>query len=197
MHNCEQECIDLPTSFVCSCYDGYAITRNGVHCFPYCSADFTAEVGEFNTPSWPESYPQSFECGWNLNLTETLGNFSYFIVFRVDSSAYGMESNCSEEYLEFFDGLSVNATSLGRYCGTTPPQPVATTGLEARVVFSASDEHPDNLRGVRVTYSVALHGERVETLWHTTDLSQKHTAPKITHVKLTHVLDTLAFKNRS
>ena len=159
LHHCEQECINLPIDYVCSCYDGYALQRNGVHCFPYCHADFTAEVGEFNTPSWPDNYPQSFHCEWNIDLTATLENTSYIIVFRVDSSAYGMESNCSEEYIQFFDGLGVNATSLGRFCGTTPPRPIVTTGLQARVVFLASDEHPDHLRGVRVTYSIGLLGE--------------------------------------
>ena len=80
-------------------------------------------------------------------------------MFRVDSSAYGMEADCNEEYLEFFNGGGVDDTSLGRFCGSTPPPPIATTGLEARVVFRASEEHPDHLRGVRVTYSLALLGE--------------------------------------
>ena len=115
-------------------------------------------MGEFNTPSWPDNYPQSFFCEWNIDLTETLEGTDYFLVLRVDSSAYGMESNCSEEYIQFFDGLSYN-TSLGKFCGTIPPRPIAMSGLEARVVFVASDEHPDHLRGVRITYSVALLGE--------------------------------------
>lgn len=159
LHNCEQECIDLPTYFVCSCYDGYALQRNGIHCFPYCSETFTDEVGEFNTPSWPERYPQNFYCDWIIDLTETQGGSDYVIVFRVDRSAYGMETNCSEEFIEFFDGISYNATSLGRFCGRNPPPPIGTTGLQARVVFRASEEHPDQLRGVRVTYSIALLGE--------------------------------------
>ena len=159
LHYCEQECINLPNNYVCSCNDGYALQRNGIHCFPYCHAYFITEVGEFNTPSWPDYYPQSFWCKWTVNLTETLAGTDYFIVFRIDTSAYGMESNCSEEYIQFFDGLSNNATSLGKFCGTTPPAPIATSGLGANVVFVASDEHPDHLRGVRITYSISLRGE--------------------------------------
>ena len=79
-------------------------------------------------------------------------------MFRVDTSAYGMEEDCDEEYIEFFDGLLANASSLGRFCGSDPPAPVGTTGLRARVVFHASEDHPNNLRGVRVTYSLALLG---------------------------------------
>ena len=159
LHNCEQECIDLPYQFVCSCFYGYALRRNGVSCFPYCTETFTTEVGEFNTPSWPDSYPENFECEWSINLTASLEGTAYFIVFRVDSSAYGMESDCMEEYIEFYDGLNFNSTSLGRYCGSNPPPPIAATGVQARVVFRASQIHPQNLRGVRVTYSVALMGE--------------------------------------
>ena len=164
LHNCEQECIDLPTQFVCSCYNGYALQRNGVHCFPYCSEVFTSEVGSFNTPSWPDYYPSDFGCEWIVDLSATLENTSYIIVFRVDASAYGMEEDCNEEYIEFFDGLSVNASSLGRFCGNDPPSPVGTTGLQARIVFHASEDHADNLRGVRVTYSVALLGKSSTTL---------------------------------
>ena len=116
-------------------------------------------MGQFHTPSWPDNYPQSFHCRWRVNLTESLAGTNYFIVFKIDTSAYGMESNCSEEYIEFYDGLSGNVTSLGRFCGTTAPLPIAATGLEAKVVFVASDEHPDHLRGVRVTYSIALQGK--------------------------------------
>lgn len=159
LHNCEQECIDLPDSFVCSCYDGYALKRNGVHCFPYCSEVLTSEVGDFNTPSWPDSYPQSFHCEWIVDLSDTEEILNYTIVFTVDTSAYGMEANCEEEYIEFFDGLSVDSSSLGRFCGENPPSPIGTTGLQARVVFRASDEHPDDLRGVRVTYTIALPGK--------------------------------------
>lgn len=94
-----------------------------------------------------------------MNLTASLEGTSYFLVFIVDSSAYGMSGDCTEEYIEFFDGLSVNSTSLGRYCGRNPPPPIAATGVQVRVVFRASEEHPQNLRGVRVTYSIALLGE--------------------------------------
>ena len=119
-------------------------------------------MGQFHTPSWPDNYPQSFHCRWRVNLTESLAGTNYFIVFKIDTSAYGMESNCSEEYIEFYDGLSGNVTSLGRFCGTTAPLPIVATGLEAKVVFVASDEHPDHLRGVRVTYSIALQGKELD-----------------------------------
>lgn len=160
LHNCEQECIDLPTSYVCSCYAGYALLRSGAQCSPYCIEYFMSEVGAFNTPSWPEYYPQTFDCEWTIDLSETLQNSSYILAFTVDRSAYGMEENCDEEYIEFFDGLSFNASSLGKFCGQIPPpMPIITTGLQARVVFHASDEHPDHLRGVRVTYTIALLGK--------------------------------------
>lgn len=159
LHNCEQVCIDLASSYVCSCFDGYALLRGGSFCFPYCNEHFTSEVGSFNTPSWPDYYPESFGCDWTIDLSDTLQNSSYFLAFTVDRSAYGMEGNCHEEYIEFFDGLSFNASSLGRFCGQNPPGTISTTGLQARVVFHASDEHPDHLRGVRVTYTIALKGK--------------------------------------
>ena len=124
-----------------------------------------SETGDFNTPSWPESYPQSFDCEWIIDLTETLENLNYIIVFRVDASAYGMTGDCEVEYIEFFDGVSVNSSSLGRFCGhTPPPSPIGTTGVQAKVVFHAHHEHADHLRGVRVTYGIALRGKPISTL---------------------------------
>lgn len=157
LHNCEQVCIDLASSYVCSCYDGYALLRGGSFCFPYCTEHFTSEVGDFNTPSWPDYYPESFGCEWTIDPSQTLQNLSYILVFTVDRSAYGI--SCDQEYIEFFDGLSFNASSLGRFCGQNPPMTIHTTGMQARVVFQASDEHPDHLRGVRVTYTIALLGK--------------------------------------
>ena len=151
--NCEQECIDTASSYVCSCYDGYTLRRNGASCIPYCSETFTSQNGSFQTPSWPEYYPEDFDCKWIIDLSDTSVNATSVIVFIVNTTAYGMLSNCSIEYIEFFDGISANSSSLGRYCGRNPPPALLTSGLQATVVFHAHTEHPNDLQGVRVTYN--------------------------------------------
>ena len=157
LDNCEQECIDIATTFVCSCYDGYAIRRNGVSCFPFCQNTFTTISESFHTPSWPEYYPQNnFNCDWTIDLSgssEVLSE-NALIVFTINSTAFGISSNCSAEYIEFLDGIRSNSSSLGRYCGRNAPPGIATTGLQARVIFHAHTEHDSRLQGIGVTYAI-------------------------------------------
>lgn len=152
--NCEQECIDTASSFVCSCYDGYTLRRNGVLCIPYCSETFTSPSGSFQTPSWPDYYPEDFDCNWIIDLSNTSVTADSPIAFTVDTTAYGMSSDCDNEYIEFFDGIFANSSSLGKFCGSNPPPGILTSGFQAKVVFHAHDSHPDGLPGVRVTYNI-------------------------------------------
>ena len=155
LDNCEQECIDIATTFVCSCYDGYALFYHGA-CFPFCTETLTTVNGSFHTPSWPEYYPQNFNCDWTIDLSgssEVLSENS-LIVFTINSTAFSISSNCSVEYIEFFDGIHSNSSSLGRNCGRNAPPVIATTGLQARVIFHAHTEHDSRLQGVGVTYAI-------------------------------------------
>ena len=156
LDNCEHECIDIATSFVCSCYDGYALNTDGATCFPFCNERFTTVNGSFHTPSWPEYYPQNnFNCDWTIDLSgssEVLSE-NALIVFTINSTAFGISSNCSVEYIEFFDGIYSNSSSLGRYCGHNAPPVIAVPGLQARVTFHARTDHDSGLQGVGVSYA--------------------------------------------
>lgn len=138
---------------MCTCYDGYTLKRNGASCTPYCSETFTSQSGSFQTPSWPVYYPVNFDCDWIIDLSNTSVNASSVIVFVVNTTAYGLSSDCSIEYIEFFDGIFENSSSLGKYCGRNPPPPIVTSGLQARVVFDAYTEHTAELQGVSVAYN--------------------------------------------
>ena len=159
LHQCEQECIDTATGYVCSCHNGYRLWFNEYLCLPYCNAIFSSESGSFQTPSWPNFYPNGLSCEWTIDLLGTVDDINSTVVFSVDASAYGIAQNCAEEYIEFFDGILANSPSLGRFCGHNVPPPIVTTGLQAQVVFHGSAQHTAGLQGVRVTYTTIQPGE--------------------------------------
>ena len=123
-------------------------------CFPICAETFTTVNGSFHTPSWPEYYPQNFNCDWTIDLSGSSDvlNKNALIVFTINSTAFSISSNCSVDYIEFFDGIHSNSSSLGRYGGRNAPPVIATTGLQVRVIFHAHTEHESGLQGVGVTY---------------------------------------------
>ena len=159
LDQCEQECIDTATGHVCSCHNGYRLKYDKYSCVPYCKEIFSSESGSFETPSWPDFYPNGLSCEWTIDLLGTVDDVNSTVVFSVDASAYGIAQNCAEEYIEFFDGIQYSSTSLGRFCGHNVPPPIVTTGLQARVVFHGSGQHTAGLQGVRVTYTTIQLGE--------------------------------------
>ena len=76
-------------------------------CFQFCAETFTTVNGSLHTPSWPEYYPQNFNCDWTIYLSgssEVL-NKNVLIVFTINSTAISISSNCSVEYKIFLNEI--------------------------------------------------------------------------------------------
>ena len=118
-----------------------------------CGGRLTTASGSFQTPGWPQNYPQeNFQCEW---ITE-LPNTGATIEFTVDNSAFGINGRdpCTNDYIQFFDG---NANSLLKLCGHAGLydfEPITTTSSQARVVFTGSENpnRPSSRVGVKVDY---------------------------------------------
>ena len=152
-HNCEQVCNNNNGSFTCSCNDGYVLADNGHSCTVSCGGTLTGSSGSFQTPGWPNGYPQeNFQCEWIINLP----NSDASIEFTIDDSAYGIKgrASCPTDYIQFFDGTGSSAVSLHKLCKFDNPGPFATSTSQARVVFvgTVRRNHPANRVGVKVDY---------------------------------------------
>ena len=119
-----------------------------------CGGVFTEASGRFSTPGWPERYPMAdFDCEWSVNLP----NPEATIQFTIDSSAYGINghSPCSSDYVQFFDGMGQDSTSMYKLCKfDIPPRPIVTSTSQGRVVFRGSHRttRPASRVGVQVLY---------------------------------------------
>ena len=133
--NCEQVCSNTPGSFNCSCNEGYVLADNGYSCTVTCGGNLTGSSGSFQTPGWPNSYPQEdFQCEW---ISDPSNSSNARIEFTIDDSSYGINgmTPCSTDYIQFFDGTGSNAVSLHKLCKFDNPGPFVTSTSQARVVF--------------------------------------------------------------
>ncbi|CAI8007057.1 Tolloid-like protein 2 [Geodia barretti] len=155
VHGCQQVCTNTEGSYSCECRDGYALDDNGKTCSISCGGRLLDSSGSFQTPDWPDKYPQAdFICEWTIDMS---ANSS--IQFTVDSSAYGINGRppCQNDHLEFFDGMESDSRSLGRFCKLEVPPPITTSTGAARVVFEGREHQnrPASRKGVRVMYNVS------------------------------------------
>ena len=157
-NSCDQECINTVGSFVCSCIEGYALNEDGVTCHIPCGGTYNDSRGSFHTPGWPNFYPLDFRCEWIIQ--PLVGGTETVLKLTVNTTAYGIHgrSPCVTDYLEFYDGVTADAQSLGKYCMFDKPDALYTSSNQALVVFQASaTPHLPSRVGVQVFYQ--LHEE--------------------------------------
>ena len=160
-HNCEQSCTDTTGSFTCSCDGEFTLAADGRSCIAdpapsLCGGTLTAASGSFQTPGYPNSYPQeNFQCVWIIDV-----DGAEAIEFNIDDSTFGINGRppCTNDHIEFFDGTGSNAASLEKICGVlslVTLTPITTSSSSARVVFTGSvnPNRPASRVGVKVDYT--------------------------------------------
>ena len=156
IHGCEQECVNSEGSYICECRDGHALDNNGKTCSISCGGRLLDSSGSFQTPDWPERYPQAnFICEWTFNMPHANSSIQFTV-----NRPFGINGRppCKNDHLEFFDGLESDSPSLGRFCKLSVPPQITTSTGAARVVFEGrvNSNRPPSRRGVRVEYTLLV-----------------------------------------
>ena len=152
-NRCEQVCINTAGSYTCACAEGYALIDDGFTCRISCGGVHNSSRGSFHTPGWPRFYPLDFRCEWIIQ--PPVGGSEMVLELTVNGTAYGIHGRppCATDYLEFYDGLTTDAQSLGKYCKFDRPDVLYTSSNQALVVFQASTiPHLPSRVGVQVVY---------------------------------------------
>ena len=157
VHNCDQGCVDTEESFFCTCDSGYRLGSDGRSCITDCGGRLTTSSGSFQTPGWPNTYPQeNFQCEWIVELP----NSGATIEFTIDDSAFGINGrdSCTSDHIQFFDGTGTSDALLLRLCGSHSSvtlTPITTSSSSAKVVFTGSvnADRPASRVGVKVDYT--------------------------------------------
>ena len=152
-HNCEEFCLNTEGSFQCTCSGEYIVASDGRTCVPSCGGRFTEITGRFSSPGWPIYYHSlDFRCVWEIDI-ENYTDAVIDIVFQQSYGIHGLHP-CRTDYVEILEGVGEGALSLGKYCSTNLPQPIATNSNQATVIFQASTlRHSARRVGVGITYT--------------------------------------------
>ncbi|CAH1274043.1 CSMD3 [Branchiostoma lanceolatum] len=110
-------------------------------CTPTCGNlnVFNSDSGSFSSPGWPDPYPLSTNCTWQINV-----NSGKVVLIRFDD--FDLEHGgrtCIWDSLRIHDGPNMSAPMIANLCGSYVG-PVTTTGSSAFVVFHSDESVTDS-----------------------------------------------------
>ncbi|KAM4705286.1 LOW QUALITY PROTEIN: cubilin [Rhinophrynus dorsalis] len=130
-----------------------------------CGGMLHMENGAFNSPNYPEHYPENTECVWNILSSPGNQLLLSFITFSLQLS-----DNCVHDYMEIREGNETGAL-MGRFCGNELPNNITSVVshiLWIKFVSDGSISGP----GFRATFShlfgnniVGTNGQIASPLW--------------------------------
>ncbi|XP_078478800.1 LOW QUALITY PROTEIN: membrane frizzled-related protein-like [Lampetra planeri] len=150
---CDQGRCLLPVS-VCdgrpNCHDR-TDEDNCSHKHKECGGQKMGPDGYLASPNHPRPYPHQQLCIWYISVEE-----GHVITLSFRNFSLETQDVCEFDYVEVHDGANIGAGRvLGRFCGTTFPPDLISSGPHMTVVFVADEGVADS--GFNATYrSVSL-----------------------------------------
>ncbi|CAJ0568863.1 unnamed protein product, partial [Mesorhabditis spiculigera] len=106
------------------------------------------------SPLFPRYSPHSLDCQWVI-----VAPNGRRVQFTLDPNHFDLitsNETCNEDFIEFFDGPTVFAKRIGRFCGTRPPSTIYSSGNSLLVRYR-TDSYQSSL-GWNATYEIATCG---------------------------------------
>ncbi|XP_052259358.1 deleted in malignant brain tumors 1 protein-like, partial [Dreissena polymorpha] len=124
------------------CKDGWT----GISCNEKCGGVLTDPMGFITSPNFPNDYNNNERCTWVINAPE--GS-----LINVNITDFAMEPHdqCTNDYLELFNGPKLDSPSIGKFCGTAQP-----AGIKAQSNYVCIFFFTDSVtiaRGFNLTYT--------------------------------------------
>ncbi|CAH1274042.1 BMP1 [Branchiostoma lanceolatum] len=100
---------------------------------------FNSDSGSFTSPGWPDPYPLSTNCTWQINVDPGKFVLIRFVEFDLEHGG----RTCIWDSLRIHDGPNMSAPMIANLCGSSVG-PVITTGSSAFVVFHSDESVTDS-----------------------------------------------------
>ncbi|XP_041670250.1 cubilin [Cheilinus undulatus] len=117
-----------------------------------CGGELSGPSGSFNSPDYPNRYPENRECIWYI--TTSVGSSITLTIHEFDVEFH---QDCNYDVLEVHGGPDLSAPQLAKLCSTTSnPMQVSSTGNMITVRFK-SDEYVSG-RGFNASWAEVQGG---------------------------------------
>ena len=116
-----------------------------------CGGLLTTSSGTFQTPNWPETYPNNIDCEWRIQLPDA----DKVVEIRCEEDPFGIAGSlpaCSKDFLKFYDGHSKQDTEFGPFCYFTKPSTAVLSSNKAMAVFHSGPRHSPSRRGFKCSF---------------------------------------------
>uniref|UniRef100_A0A671XF34 Cubilin n=1 Tax=Sparus aurata TaxID=8175 RepID=A0A671XF34_SPAAU len=113
-----------------------------------CGGELNAPSGTISSPNYPNLYPHSRVCRWELMVSPGRKVTLTINDLRLEGSG----NSCAFDYVEVLNGLAVDAPRLQRFCGTVPAGTQVHSSSNTMTVVFRTDASVSN-GGFMATYS--------------------------------------------
>uniref|UniRef100_A0A3Q4BTX2 Membrane frizzled-related protein n=1 Tax=Mola mola TaxID=94237 RepID=A0A3Q4BTX2_MOLML len=130
-----------------------------------CGGQKTAPYGYLSSPNHPRNYPHQQLCIWYISVEE-----GHVITLSFRNFSLETQDVCEFDYVEVHDSINIGAGRvLGRFCGTTFPPDLTSSGPHMTVVFVADEGVADSgfnasYQAVSVQFACST-GECLQQQW--------------------------------
>ncbi|WAR06690.1 CUBN-like protein, partial [Mya arenaria] len=118
-----------------------------------CGGNFTTPRGTIVSKNYPNNYPHNTDCEWLVTVDDRHNIELEFTDFDVEGG-----SVCRFDYVAVYDGSSVNATELMKYCGNSLPNPAKYRSLSNQLYIRMRTDASLSYRGFRANYTTGCGG---------------------------------------
>lgn len=138
-HGCEHECINTLGGYQCSCHIGYELHSDKKTCENACGGIIEALNGTITSPSFPDVYPVSKDCTWEIIAPEQYRITLNFTHFDLEGNHFHQQE-CDYDSLAVFSKMDDdNLKRHGIFCGQRLPPLVTSEGNTMRIEFRSDN----------------------------------------------------------
>ena len=114
-----------------------------------CGGRYRSPVGSIHSPNYPQNYDRDADCGWLIEVPVNHVVVLTFIDFDVEPI-----TNCTFDYVGIYDGSSLDAPEIARYCGSTVPSPPIIRSTSNQMFIRLKADGSVQARGFVANYTI-------------------------------------------